>query len=58
MGFQPVLKEPYILINNRILVFFYVDDIVFSFHLNKVNVVQGYIKSLSKKYYLTNRDNL
>jgi Reverse transcriptase (RNA-dependent DNA polymerase) len=32
LGFEPVLEEPCILSNGRIIIFFYVDDIIMAFH--------------------------
>jgi hypothetical protein len=32
LGFKPVLEEPCILSNGRIIIFFYVDDIIMAFH--------------------------
>ena len=53
LGFKPVPHEPCCLTLNGILVFFYVDDIVFAFFRKKANMVNNLIDKLKARYSLS-----
>jgi hypothetical protein len=53
LGFKPVPHEPCCLTFNGILVFFYVDDIVFAFSRQEANRAQGLVERLKTQYSLT-----
>ena len=46
LGFKPVLYKPYYLILDGILIFFYINDIVFAFSHRIANKAQGLVKKL------------
>src|SRR6185312_3759437 len=52
LGFKPVPYEPCCLTLNGILMFFYVDDIVFAFFRKKANIVNDLIDRLKARYSL------
>lgn len=58
LGFQSIPHEPCILIKNGILVFFYVDDIVFAYRKEDTAVAQDLTSQLRQKYQLTGGNNL
>ena len=50
MGFNTVPYEPYCIIKEGVLIFFYIKNIVFIFWKNKTGIVKGVIKELKIKY--------
>lgn len=58
LGFQPVPHEPCILLRDGILVFFYVDDIVFAYKKEYTAIAQSLAQRLRQKYQLTGGNNL
>jgi hypothetical protein len=58
LGFQPIPHEPCCLARDGILIFFYVDDIVFAFRKNQETQARGLINQLKKRYKLTGGDEL
>jgi len=53
IGFKPVPHEPCCLTFNGILVFFYVDDIVFAFSHQEATRAQGLVEALKNRYSLS-----
>jgi len=51
IGFKPVPHEPCCLTYDGIVVFFYVDDIVFTFPKRKTAYAQEIIELLKARYY-------
>ena len=58
LGFSVVPHEPCCMSNDGILVFFYVDDIVFAFRNHQRKRVEKVVKGLKKRYQLTGGDDL
>jgi hypothetical protein len=58
IGFETVPQEPCALINNGVIVFFYVDDIVIAYRKEDEPAAQQYIESLKKCYNLTGGDDI
>ena len=52
MGFNTIPHEPYYIIKKGILIFFYINDIIFTFQKNKTGIIKGIIKELKTKYQL------
>ena len=52
MGFNTVLHKPYYIIKKGILIFFYINNIIFIFRKNKTGIIKGVIKELKIKYQL------
>ena len=52
MGFNNVLHKPYYIIKEGVLIFFYINNIVFIFRKNKTGIIKGIIKELKTKYQL------
>ena len=50
MGFSTVPHKPYYIIKKGVLIFFYINDIVFIFRENKTGIIQGVIRELKIKY--------
>ena len=50
MGFNTVPYEPYYIIKGGVFIFFYINDIVFTFRKNKTGIVKGVIRELKTKY--------
>ena len=50
MGFSTVPHKPYCIIKKRVLIFFYINNIVFIFQKNKTGIIKGVIKELKTKY--------
>ena len=54
MGFSTVLHKPYYIIKKGVFIFFYINDIVFTFRKNKTGIVKGAVmKELKTKYQFT-----
>ena len=53
MGFSTVPHEPCCMMKGGVLIFFYVDDIVFAFRKDKTGIVKGAVRELKTKYQLT-----
>lgn len=58
LGFKPVPSEPCCLTRNGILIFFYVDDIVFAFSKQMATVAQSLIERLKARYALSGGGDL
>jgi Reverse transcriptase (RNA-dependent DNA polymerase) len=58
IGFNPVPHEPCCLTRDGILVFFYVDDIVFAYKKNRETLVKNLVEKLKAKYNLTGGNEL
>ena len=52
MGFSTVPHEPCCIIKEGILIFFYINNIVFIFRKNKTGIIKGIVKKLKTKYQL------
>ena len=50
MGFSTVPHKPCYIIKKGVLIFFYINDIVFIFQKNKTGIIKGVIKELKTKY--------
>ena len=50
MGFNTIPHKPYYIIKGKILIFFYINDIIFIFRKNKTGIIKGIIKELKTKY--------
>ena len=58
LGFEPVPHEPCCFMKNGIIMFFYVDDIVFSYKKHQKDTVLGLVSQLQLKYTLTGGEDL
>jgi hypothetical protein len=58
IGFQDVLHELCCIIKDRILLFFYVDDIIVVYYKNKLNAATKAVNMLKERYTITRGDNL
>jgi hypothetical protein len=58
LGFEPVPNEPCYFMKNGIIMFFYVDDIVFSYRKHQKDNVLGLVGQLQQKYTLTGGEPL
>jgi hypothetical protein len=58
LGFQPVPHEPCCFMKNGIIMFFYVDDIVFSYRKHQEDTVRGLVGQLQQRYTLTGGEPL
>jgi hypothetical protein len=58
LGFQDVPHEPCCLIKGGVIIFFYVDDIVFAFRKQQEEVALQLISQLRERYNLTGGGNL
>ena len=50
IGFNTVPHKPYYIIKGGVLIFFYINNIVFTFRKNKTGIIKGVIKELKIKY--------
>ena len=50
IGFNIILHDPYCIIKKGLLIFFYINNIVFTFRKNKTRIIKGVIKELKTKY--------
>ena len=50
MGFNTVPHKPYYIIKKGVLIFFYINNIVFIFRKNKTGIIKGVIRELKIKY--------
>ena len=50
MGFNTVLHKPCYIIKGGVLIFFYINNIVFIFRKNKTGIIKGVIRELKTKY--------
>ena len=50
MGFNIIPYKPYYIIKERILIFFYINNIIFIFRKDKIGIIKGVIKELKIKY--------
>jgi hypothetical protein len=58
LGFEPVPHEPCCFMKNGIIMFFYVDDIVFAYRKHQMDIVRGLVDQLQQKYTLTGGEPL
>ena len=58
MGFNTVPHKPYYIIKEKVLIFFYINNIIFTFQKNKTGIIKGVIKKLKTKYQFTNGKKL
>jgi hypothetical protein len=58
LGFEPVPHEPCCFMKNGIIMFFYVDDIVFSYRKHQEDIVLGLVGQLQQNYTLTGGEPL
>ena len=50
IGFSTVPHKPYYIIKKGVLIFFYINDIIFVFRKDKTGIIKGVIKKLKTKY--------
>ena len=50
IGFSTVPYEPYYIIKKGVFIFFYINNIVFTFRKNKTGIIKGVIRELKIKY--------
>ena len=50
MGFNTIPHKPYYIIKKKVLIFFYINNIIFIFQKNKTGIVKGIVKKLKNKY--------
>ena len=50
MGFNTVPHKPYYIIKKEVLIFFYINNIVFIFQKNKPGIIKRTTKKLKTKY--------
>ena len=50
IGFSTVPYKPYYIIKGKVLIFFYINDIIFIFRKNKIGIIKGAVKELKIKY--------
>jgi vancomycin permeability regulator SanA len=53
-----VLHKLYCIIKDRILLLFYVDNIIVAYYKNKLNAATRVVNMLKEKYTITRGDNL
>ena len=53
LGFKPVPQEPCVAINGGVVVFYYVDDIVFAYRKQDKPLVDKAIEGLKKQFNMT-----
>jgi hypothetical protein len=58
LGFEMVPHEPCCFIQNRILIFFYVDDIVLAYWKQDEKIANSIVKDLKKHYNITGGHDL
>ena len=58
MGFSTVPHKPYYMIKEGILIFFYINKIIFMFRKNKIRIIKGVIRELMMKYQFINSREL
>jgi hypothetical protein len=58
LGFESVPYKPFCFIKNRIIIFFYIDNIVFVFKEHQRETALELISQLQVKYTLTDREDL
>ena len=50
MRFSTVPHKPYYIIKKGVFIFFYINNIVFTFRKNKTGIIKGIVKELKTKY--------
>ena len=50
IGFNTVPLKTYYIIKKGVLVFFYINNIIFTFQKNKTGIIKGVIRKLKTKY--------
>jgi hypothetical protein len=58
LGFDPVSQEPCVLINNGVIVFFYVDDIIVAYRKEQEGEAESFIEGLKAKYKLSGGEDI
>ena len=53
MGFNTILHKPYYIIKKGVLIFFYINNIIFTFRKNKTGIIKGAVTELKTKYQFT-----
>ena len=48
--FNTVSHKPYYIIRKRVFIFFYINNIVFTFRKNKIRIIKGVVRELKTKY--------
>ena len=54
MGFNTVLYKPYYMIKKGLIIFFYINNIVFIFRKDKMEIIKRVVKELKTKYQFIN----
>ena len=52
MGFNIIPHKLYYIIKKGVLIFFYINNIIFIFQKNKTGIIKGVVKELKTKYQL------
>ena len=50
IGFNTIPHKPYCIIKEGVFIFFYINNIVFTFRKNKTGIVKGVVRELKIKY--------
>ena len=50
MAFNTVPHKSYYIIKKGVFIFFYINDIVFAFRINKMGIIKGVIREFKIKY--------
>ena len=50
MGFNTVPYKPCCIIKKGVLIFFYINDIIFTFRKDEMRIIKGVIRELKTKY--------
>ena len=53
MGFGIILHKPYYMMKKGVFVFFYINNIVFTFRKNKTGIIKRVMRELKTKYSFT-----
>ena len=51
--FNTIPHKPYCIVKKGVLIFFYINNIIFTFRKNKTGIIKGAIRELKIKYQLT-----
>ena len=50
MRFNTIPHKPYYIIKKGVLIFFYINNIIYKFRKNKIRIMKGVVKELKTKY--------
>ena len=50
IGFNTILHEPCYIIKEGVFIFFYINNIIFTFRKNKTGIIKGVMRELKIKY--------